>query len=62
LASNQPVRSFARLLQFVGLTIPPLSMFWQLTGAITLGQMLTMLVGAVCCFGIGWILGGYAQK
>jgi hypothetical protein len=56
------VRTLGRLLQFVGLTVPPLSMFWQLSGAITLGQMLTMLVASVCCFGIGWILFGYGQK
>jgi hypothetical protein len=54
------MRPFARMLMFLGLSIPPLSIVMQLIEAITLGQMLTMLVAAVCCFAIGRILEGYA--
>ena len=55
------MHAFGRLLQIVGLAAPPLSIFLQLVEAITLGQMLTMLVAAVSCFFIGWIVEGYAR-
>ena len=55
------MRNIGRLLQFIGLAIPPLSIFLQLTEAISLGQMLAMLVASVCCFGIGRIVEGYAR-
>ncbi len=55
------MRGFAKAMQFVGLTLPPVSMFLQLAGAISLGQMLTMLVASVSAFGIGWIVAGYAR-
>ena len=54
-----PVRTIGRPLQIVGLGVPPVSIFMQLTEAISLGQMLTLLVASVCCFGIGRILEGY---
>ncbi|HTQ37509.1 MAG TPA: hypothetical protein VMJ32_00685 [Pirellulales bacterium] len=54
--------SFGRLLQIVGLVLPPLSIVLQLQGAITLGQMLLMLVAAVSAFWIGRILEGYARQ
>ncbi len=41
--------------------MPPVSIVLQLGEAISLGQMLTMLVAAACCFGIGRILEGYAR-
>jgi hypothetical protein len=55
------VRVFGRLLQLAGLAVPPVSIFLQLVEAITLGQMLTMLVAAVCSFFIGRIVEGYAR-
>ena len=55
------MHNIGRLLQFIGLAVPPLSIFLQLTEAISLGQMLTMLVASVCSFGIGRILEGYAR-
>jgi F0F1-type ATP synthase membrane subunit a len=54
--------SFGRLLQIVGLILPPLSILLQLQGAITLGQMLLMLVAAVSGFWVGRILEGYARR
>ncbi len=53
--------SIGRGLQLLGLTVPPLSIIMQLSGSITLGQMLTMLVASVCVFGIGRIVEGYAR-
>jgi hypothetical protein len=50
-----------RLLQILGLAVPPLAMILQLTDAISLGQMLIMLVAAVCLFGLGRIIEGYAR-
>jgi hypothetical protein len=54
------MRTIGRGLQLVGLGVPPLAIIMQLSEAISLGQMLTMLVAAVCSFGIGRILEGYA--
>lgn len=55
------MHSIGRGLQLLGLAVPPLSIIMQLAGSITLGQMLTMLVAAVCMFGIGRIVEGYAR-
>lgn len=46
--------------QFLGLAIPALAVLLELNRAISLGQMLMMLVAAVCCFWIGRIVEGYA--
>jgi hypothetical protein len=53
--------SFGRLLQIVGLVVPPVSILLQLQGGITLGQMLMLLVAAVSAFWIGRIVEGYAR-
>lgn len=53
------MRSVGRGLQVLGLGLPPLAMVMQLSGAVSLGQMLTMLIAAVSCFGIGRIVEGY---
>jgi hypothetical protein len=55
------VRNVGRLLQMIGLGVPPVSIFLQLTEAISLRQMLMMLVVSVCCFAIGRIVEGYAR-
>ena len=54
--------SLGRLLQMIGLVLPPLSIVLQLQNVITLGQMLTMLVTAVSAFWIGRIVEGYARR
>jgi hypothetical protein len=54
------MRSLGRTMQLLGLAFPPLAMFLQLSEAITLGQMLTILLASVCSFGIGRIIEGYA--
>jgi hypothetical protein len=54
--------SFGRLLQIVGLVLPPLSIILQLQGAITLGKMLMVLAAAVSAFLIGRIVEGYARR
>ena len=48
-------------MQLLGLAVPPLAIVLQLAESITLGQMLTMLVAAVCVFAIGRIVEGYAR-
>jgi hypothetical protein len=55
------MRGLGRGFQVLALTLPPLAMVLQLGEAISLGQMLTMLVAAVCCFGIGRIVEGYSR-
>ena len=55
------MRGLGRLLQLAGLVAPPLSMLLQLSQVITLGQMLAMLLGSVCLFGIGRIVEGYGR-
>jgi len=54
------MRAIGRAAQFLGLTIPAVAIVLELNHRITLGQMLVMLVAAVCCFWIGRILEGYA--
>jgi hypothetical protein len=46
----------ARLLQLVGLTVPPITILAQLGGRITAGQMLGFLVVSVCLFTAGHLL------
>lgn len=55
------MHSLGRSLQMLGLGLPPLAIMLQLTETVSLGQMLIMLVAAVCFFGIGRILEGYAR-
>lgn len=58
---NASLNLVGRLGQLLGLGIPALAILLELNHAITLGQMLVMLVAAVCCFGIGRILEGYSR-
>ena len=53
--------ALGRFGQLVGLTVPAVAVILELNRAITLGQMLTMLVASVSCFWIGRILEGYAR-
>jgi hypothetical protein len=55
------MRQIGRFLQFVGLTLPPISIVLQLMEALKANQMLVMLLASVCAFGIGRILEGYAR-
>lgn len=55
------MQSFGRLLQVIGLTVPPLSIVMQLMNSIKANQMLTMLVASVCLFMIGRLIEGYAR-
>lgn len=56
------MRLVGRMLQQLGLIAPPVSIVLQLLEAITLGQMLIILVASVCLFGIGRILEGYSAR
>ncbi|MEX2122154.1 MAG: hypothetical protein WD847_21420 [Pirellulales bacterium] len=56
------MRTLGRSLEVLGLILPPLAIIFQLAERISLGQMLIMLVSAVCLFGIGRIVEGYAGK
>jgi hypothetical protein len=53
------MRGFGRLLQMAGLVLLPLASLMQLSGTISVGQMLQMLALGICAFGIGWILTTY---
>lgn len=55
------MQQLGRMLQILGLTAPPLSIVMQLSDAITLGQMLTILVASACTFWIGRLVEGYAR-
>jgi ABC-type sulfate transport system permease component len=55
------LRAIGRFGQLLGLGIPVFAMILQLNGRILPSQMLVMLVAAVCCFGIGRILEGFAR-
>lgn len=54
------MRAVGRFGQLLGLVVPALAVVLELNRSITLGQMLVMLVTAVCCFAIGRIIEGYA--
>lgn len=56
------MRSFARLLQLIGLMALPLGMVLQLGNSISLGQMLLVMIAGASAFWIGWIVEGYAKK
>ncbi|MEX0713074.1 MAG: hypothetical protein WD278_12035 [Pirellulales bacterium] len=56
------MRTLGRSLEVLGLILPPLAMIFQLAERISLGQMLIMLVSAICLFGIGRIVEGYGGK
>lgn len=49
-----------RLLQLVGLVIPPLAIVSQLSGSISLGKMLQFLLMAVGVFTMGYLLQRYS--
>ncbi len=49
-----------RLLQLVALVILPLAMVAQLSGSISLGQMLQFLFVSVCVFTMGYLLQRYS--
>jgi len=57
---NEAMAAIGRLGQFLGLSIPAAAVLLELNHVITLGQMLVMLVAALCCFWIGRIVEGYA--
>lgn len=50
-----------RLGQLLGLGIPAVAILLELNRSISLGQMLMLLVTAVCCFWIGRIIEGYSR-
>jgi hypothetical protein len=54
------IRAIGKAGQWLGLTVPAVAVLLELNHRISLGQMLMMLVAAICCFWIGRILEGYA--
>ena len=56
------IRTCGRLGQFAGLRLPALAIVLELQHAISLGQMLVMLLASVCCFWIGRLLEAYAHS
>jgi len=54
------MRALGRAAQRLGLFLPALAIILELNHAVSLGQMLMLLVAAVCCFWIGRIVEGYA--
>jgi hypothetical protein len=59
---HDSMAAIGRLGQFLGLTIPAVAILLELNHAISLGQMLVMLVAALCCFWIGRIIEGYTRR
>lgn len=56
------MRILGQLGQRLGLVIPAIAIVLELNHAISLGQMLMLLVASVCLFGIGRILEGYSPS
>jgi hypothetical protein len=59
---HDSMAALGRLGQFLGLAIPAVAVLLELNHAISLGQMLVMLVAAVCSFWIGRIVEGYSRN
>ena len=55
------LRAIGKAGQLLGLTVPAVAILLELNHRISLGQMLMLLVAAVCCFWIGRILEGYSR-
>lgn len=55
------LRALGQAAQLLGLIVPALAVVLELQHVISLGQMLVMLVAAVCCFGIGRIVATYTR-
>jgi hypothetical protein len=55
------MQPLARLLQFVGLSIPPLAMIAQLGNHISAGKMLQFLLVSVGIFVLGYTLQRYSK-
>ena len=53
------MRVIGRIGQLIGLGLPALAVLLELSGRITSGPMLGMLVFSICCFSIGWIFERY---
>jgi hypothetical protein len=56
------LRAIGKAGQLLGLTVPAVAILLELNHRISLGQMLMMLLAAVCCFWIGRILEGYSRS
>ena len=56
LAIVRLMQAVARMLQAVGLAIPPLAIIAQLLERISVGQMLQFLVVSVALFCVGYLL------
>ena len=61
LREGRRMKALGRGGQFLGLALPALAVLLELGHAISLGQMLVMLVAALCCFWIGRIVEGYGH-
>lgn len=55
------MRQLVRAVQMIALVVLPLSMLLQAASAITVGQMLTVMVAGLCLFWIGRIVEGYLR-
>lgn len=53
--------AFGKSLQLFGLTALPAGIVLELAGAISLGQMLLVLVGGAAAFWMGRLIEGYAR-
>ena len=55
------MRGLGRGLQLLGLFLPPAGIVLELVHAVSLGQMLVMLVAGISIFWIGRIVEGYSR-
>ena len=54
------MKGLGRGLQLLGLCLPPAAIVLELLHAVSLGQMLVMLVAGIAVFWIGRIVEGYS--
>ena len=59
------MRQFGKILQWIGLAVPPIAMYMEITGTFMrdgVADLLLAMVASVCAFFIGRIIEGYAGQ
>jgi hypothetical protein len=59
------MRLFGKILQWIGLFVPPIAMYMEMTGTFLrdgVADLLLALIASVCAFYVGRIIEGYAGE
>ena len=59
------MKQFGKMLQWIGLAVPPIAMYMEITGTFLrdgVADLLIALIAALCAFYLGRIIEGYARE